>query len=101
MSLGDDMAAPYSGDLRQRVAAAVAQGASARSAAGRFGVSVSTAIRWACRWRAEGHAAPRSDGGRSPFAPAGAPIGSIGVAGPAAGPDLAGAARRTDDGARD
>ncbi|MGA8551772.1 MAG: IS630 family transposase, partial [Stellaceae bacterium] len=33
------MPAPYSGDLRDRVAAAVAMGASARSAAGRFGVS--------------------------------------------------------------
>ena len=44
MSLGDDMPAPYSGDLRRRVAAAVAP---ARSAAGRFEVSVSTAIRWA------------------------------------------------------
>lgn len=63
MSLGDDMPAPYSGDLRQRVAAAVAQGASARSAAGRFGVSVSTAIRWAQRWRAEGHAQARAMGG--------------------------------------
>jgi transposase len=57
------MPAPYSGDLRQRVAAAVAQGASARSAAGRFGVSVSTAIRWIHRWRAEGHAEPRAMGG--------------------------------------
>src|SRR6266481_1933797 len=47
MSLGDDMPAPYSGDLRRRVAAAVAEGAPARSAAGRFEVSVSTAIRWA------------------------------------------------------
>jgi len=63
MSLGDDMPAPYSGDLRDRVAAAVAAGASARSAAGRFGVSVSTALRWAQRWRAEGHAAPRAMGG--------------------------------------
>lgn len=63
MSLGDDMPAPYSGDLRDRVAAAVAAGASARSAAGRFGVSVSTAIRWAQRWRAEGHAEPRAMGG--------------------------------------
>jgi transposase len=57
------MAAPYSGDLRRRVAAAVAEGASARSAAGRFGVSVSTAIRWAQRWRAEGHAESRAMGG--------------------------------------
>ena len=63
MSLGDDMPAPYSGDLRDRVAAAVAAGASARSAAGRFGVSVSTAIRWAQRLRAEGHAEPRAMGG--------------------------------------
>src|SRR5215472_12747278 len=63
MSLGDDMPAPYSGDLRERVAAAVAAGASARAAAGRFGVSVSTAIRWAQRFRAEGHAAPRTMGG--------------------------------------
>jgi transposase len=63
MSLGDDMPAPYSGDLRARVAAAVARGASARSAAGRFGVSVSTAIRWAQRFRVEGHAAARAMGG--------------------------------------
>ena len=63
VSLGDDMPAPYSGDLRQRVAAAVAEGASARSAAGRFGISVRTAIRWAQRWRAEGHAEARAMGG--------------------------------------
>jgi len=63
MSLGDDMPAPYSGDLRERVAAAVAAGASARSAAARFGVSVSTAIRWAQRVRAEGHAEARVMGG--------------------------------------
>jgi transposase len=63
MSLGDDMPAPYSGDLRERVAAALSAGASARSAAGRFGVSVSTAIRWAQRLRMEGHAQPRAMGG--------------------------------------
>jgi transposase len=63
MSLGDDMPAPYSGDLRARVTAAVAEGSSARSTAGRFGVSISTAIRWAQRWRAEGHAEPRAMGG--------------------------------------
>ena len=63
MSLGDDMPAPYSGDLRDRVAAAVASGASARAAAGRFGVSVSTAIGWAQRWRAEGHAQAHAMGG--------------------------------------
>ena len=57
------MPAPYSGDLRDRVAAAVGAGASARSAAGRFGVSVSTAICWAQRVRAEGHAQARAMGG--------------------------------------
>jgi len=45
------------------VAAAVGSGMSARSAAGRFGVSVSTAIRWAQRLRAEGHAQARPMGG--------------------------------------
>ena len=63
MSLGRDVPAPYSGGLRARVAAAVAGGASARAAAGRFGVSVSTAVRWAQRFRTEGHAEPRAMGG--------------------------------------
>lgn len=57
------MPAPYSGDLRARVAAAIAAGASARSAARRFGISVSTAIRWGQRQRAEGHAQARAMGG--------------------------------------
>ena len=57
------MPAPYLGDLRGRVAGAVASGASARAAAGRFGVSVSTAIRWAQRLRAEGHTQARAMGG--------------------------------------
>lgn len=57
------MPAPYSQDLRDRVAAAVAAGASARAAAERFGVSISTAIRWAQRWRAEGHVQARRMGG--------------------------------------
>jgi transposase len=56
------MPAPYSRDLRERVTA-VAAGASARSAAGRFGVSIGTAIRWAQRWRAEGQAQARAMGG--------------------------------------
>ena len=57
------MPAPYSEDLRDRVAAAVAMGASARAAASRFGISVSTAIRWAQRLRTEGHAQARAMGG--------------------------------------
>lgn len=57
------MPGPYSQDLRERVASAVAAGTSARAAARRFGVSVSTAIRWAQRWRSEGHAKARAMGG--------------------------------------
>ena len=38
-------------------------GASARAAASRFGISVTTAIRWAQRLRAEGHAQARAMGG--------------------------------------
>src|SRR5215203_1653244 len=56
------MPAPYSQDLRERVIGFMALGGSAR-AAGRFNVSVSSAIRWARRWRTEGHARPRAMGG--------------------------------------
>ena len=55
--------APYSQDLRERVIGFMALGGSARAAAMRFDVSVSSAIRWAQRWRAEGHARPRAMGG--------------------------------------
>ena len=55
--------APYSQDLRQRVIGFMALGGSARAAATRFDVSVSSVIRWAQRWRAEGHARPRAMGG--------------------------------------
>src|SRR3954468_16388459 len=41
----------------------IALGGSARAAATRFDVSVSSATRWAQRWRAEGHARPRAMGG--------------------------------------
>jgi transposase len=57
------MPAPYSQDLRQRVIGFMALGGSARKAAARFDISVSSAIRWARRWRAEGHARPRAMGG--------------------------------------
>jgi transposase len=59
----EQMSAPYSQDLRDRVTAAVASGSSARAAAEWFGVSESTAIRWAQRWRAEGEARARPMGG--------------------------------------
>jgi transposase len=57
------MPAPYSQDLRERVIGFVALGGSARAAATRFEVSISSAVRWARRWRAEGHARPRAMGG--------------------------------------
>src|SRR3954454_24243778 len=61
-AIGGDMPAPYSEDLRQRVIGFMALGGSARAAT-RFDVSVSSATRWAQRWRAEGHARPRPMGG--------------------------------------
>jgi transposase len=41
----------------------MALGGSAQAAAARFDVGISSAIRWAQRWRAEGHARPRAMGG--------------------------------------
>lgn len=53
----------YSLDLRERVVAAVGGGLSARGAAGVFGVSVSSAIRWAQRMRSVGSPAAKPTGG--------------------------------------
>jgi len=57
------MPAPYSQDLRERVIGFMVLGGSARAAATRFAVSVSSAGRWAQRWRADGRARPRAMGG--------------------------------------
>jgi len=57
------MAGPLSTDLRERVVAAVLSGESCRSAAERFGVSVSSAIKWSQRYRATGSVAPGKMGG--------------------------------------
>jgi transposase len=57
------MPAPYSQDLRDRVACAVSGGWSARGAAKRFGIGIGTAVRWAQRLRAEGHTKARAMGG--------------------------------------
>ena len=53
------MPSPLSVDLRERVVAAVAEGASFHRAAARFGVSVSSASRWSARFAREGHVAPK------------------------------------------
>lgn len=50
-------------DLRSRVLAAVDEGLSCRRAAERFGISASSAIRWAALRRAGGDARPKPQGG--------------------------------------
>lgn len=50
-------------DVRTRVLAAIAEGLSCRQAAARFGVSVSSAIRWRALERTHGHARPKALGG--------------------------------------
>jgi transposase len=57
------MGAPLSKDLRVRVIRAVEEGSSRRQAAARFGVSVSSAIRWVDDWRQNGRTAARPQGG--------------------------------------
>jgi transposase len=53
-----------SNDLRERVVKAVEAGQSCRSAALRFGVSPSSAIKWMERWRRYGDVSPGSSHGR-------------------------------------
>ncbi len=57
------MARALSNDLRERVIDAVDGGMSRRAAAARFGVAVSTAIKWVRRWRESGSRRPRPQGG--------------------------------------
>lgn len=61
------MPSPLSADLRARVVAAVAKGASRHQAAKRFGVSVSSAVRWQTDFEREGrtHAKPHGGDRRS------------------------------------
>ncbi len=57
------MTKPLSNDLRERLVSAVDSGQSRRSAARRFGVAASTAIKWVDRWRRTGHVRPLPQGG--------------------------------------
>src|SRR5690606_27006243 len=57
------MAGPLSTDLRERVVSAVLAGQSCHEAARRFGVSVSSAIKWSRRYRQTGLVAPGQMGG--------------------------------------
>ena len=60
------MTKAYSSDLRERVVGAVAAGESCRAVAERFGVSVSSVVKWSQRWRATGSVAPDKMGGFRP-----------------------------------
>jgi transposase len=53
----------YSGDLRERVIAAVEEGASRHEAAERFEISASSAVKWLQAWHDHGVAAPKPRGG--------------------------------------
>jgi len=57
------MTGPLSNDLRKRVVAAVLGGESCRSAASRFGDSVSSVVKWSQRYRRTGSVAPDQMGG--------------------------------------
>lgn len=57
------MVRPVSNDLRQRVVSAVEEGASVRAVASRFGVAVSSVVKWGQRYRATGSIAPDQIGG--------------------------------------
>jgi putative transposase len=61
------MPRPYSMDLRERVVEAVEQGGLSRNAAARrFGVAVSTAVKWLQRHDTTGSVAPGKIGGYRP-----------------------------------
>lgn len=57
------MTRPYSNDLRERVVAAVDAGESCRAVAARFGVAVSTVVKWSQRYRRTGSVSPGKMGG--------------------------------------
>jgi transposase len=57
------MTRALSNDLRERVVTAVGAGESCRSVAARFGVSVSSVVKWSQRYRATGSVAPGKMGG--------------------------------------
>jgi transposase len=61
--LGLAMGKPLSMDLRARALAAVDAGMSRRAAANRFGVGVSSVIRWDAARRRTGSFAPKAQGG--------------------------------------
>ncbi len=57
------MTRALSNDLRERVVAGVVSGESSRSVAARFGVAVSSVVKWSQRYRMTGSVAPGKMGG--------------------------------------
>lgn len=57
------MTKPLSTDLRERLVSVVDGGMTRRSAAKRFGVAASTAIKWVDQWHRTGDVEPRPQGG--------------------------------------
>lgn len=57
------MTRALSNDLRERVVGALLAGESCRSVAARFGVAVSSAVKWLQRYRSSGSVAPGKMGG--------------------------------------
>jgi transposase len=57
------MTRPLSNDIRGRLVSAVEGGMTRRSAAKRFGIAASTAIKWVDQWRRTGDVGPRPQGG--------------------------------------
>jgi transposase len=57
------MTRPLSNDLRERVVSAVLSGESCRAVALRFGVAVSSVVKWSQRYRATGSVSPGKIGG--------------------------------------
>lgn len=57
------MTRPYSNDLRERVVGAVKAGESCRAVAARFGVGVSSVVKWSQRYRRTGSVSPDRMGG--------------------------------------
>src|ERR1700739_527964 len=57
------MTRPLSNDLRERVVTAIGGGERCRSMALRFGIAVSSVVKWSQRYRATGSVAPGKMGG--------------------------------------
>lgn len=56
------MTAPLSKNLRERIVLAIEAGESCRSVAARFGIAVSSAVKWSQRYRMSGSVEPRKMG---------------------------------------